>query len=209
MIIISEHSLNENLLLNKELNIIDLGACLGEFSIEVNKQFNLKKSILVEANPTNFNKISKLENFTLINKIATHAESDQLKFFNEDAASPYNGSTIFNNFTSSLKQHLISTISLKDLISQLNLDENEDVDILKIDIEGGEYELLINEKDETLLKFKQITVEFHDFIDPNLRGLNPQIEKRLTDLGFSVEAKNPAHFRHGSEYYDVLFVKNN
>ena len=80
---------------------------------------------------------------------------------------------------------------------------------MKIDIEGGEYELLINEKDETLLKFKQITVEFHDFIDPNLRVLNPQIEKRLTDLGFSVQAKNPAHFRYGSEYYDVLFVKNN
>jgi FkbM family methyltransferase len=207
MIIISEHSLDEKLLINKQLNIIDLGACLGEFSLGINEQFKLKKSILVEANPTNFNKIPENDNFLKLNRIATFSEIDQLKIFNEDTDSPYNGSTVFNHFSSTLKQHLIKTISLKELIEKLNLDSNEYVDILKIDIEGGEYELLINETDETLLKFKQITVEFHDFIDPNLKNLNNQIEQRLVNLGFSVEAKNPAYFRHGSEHYDVLFLK--
>ena len=207
MIIISEHSLDEKFLIDKELNIIDLGACLGEFSLEVSQKFNLKKSILVEANPTNFNQIPIRENFTILNKIATYSEPSEFKIFNEDTASPYNGSAVFNHFSATAKQHLIETVSLKKLIKELDLNENEYVDILKIDIEGGEYELLINEDDETLSRFKQITVEFHDFIDPTLRHLNTLIETRLINLGFSVEAKNPAYFRYGSHHYDVLFLK--
>ena len=66
MIEISEHSLDDTLLQNKKIKILDLGACLGNFSYELEKLFEVSKAILVEANPTNFNKIRKSNNFIIL-----------------------------------------------------------------------------------------------------------------------------------------------
>ena len=61
-------------------------------------------------------------------------------------------------FTSDVKEfngnyYEIETISYKDIV-------NQDYDILKIDIEGGEYAIL---SDPTFIPYpKQITVEFHE-----------------------------------------------
>lgn len=56
----------------------------------------------------------------------------------------------------------VPTITLKKLMEKYSI---EQFDLIKIDIEGGEYELLEN-IDWTISK--QYSVEFHDF-----RGMNP------------------------------------
>lgn len=49
----------------------------------------------------------------------------------------------------------INCISLEDAVG------NQEWDAVKIDIEGAEFELLLNTSDETLQKIKYLTVEFH------------------------------------------------
>jgi hypothetical protein len=110
---------------------------------------------------------------------------------------------IFDNFNNSEKYH-IETVSLASLIDLM--DEKYDIDLLKIDIEGAEYDLLLNSSDSELLKFKQITVEFHDFLDSKYKEKNKLIEKRMIDLGFDV-LKNGTAYMLGSDYYDTLFTK--
>ena len=80
--------------------------------------------------------------------------------------------------------------------------------ILKIDIEGGEYDLLLNAEEKDLKKFKQLTIEFHDFVNPNLRIINSIIINKLTSMGFSLISSKPAHFRYGSDHYDVLLIND-
>jgi FkbM family methyltransferase len=201
---IKEHTLIEEYLNNKPLTIIDMGACMGEFSLGVNDKFSVKKSILVEANPTNFKKLPQNENFIALNK-AVYIESNTQIKFKEDVTSPYNGSIILDHFSNIAKEHVIDTISLKDLIILMNIENH--IDILKIDIEGCEYMVLENASDEDLLKFKQITIEFHDFVDVSLKNKNQNIENRFKSLGFSV-IKNKTNYLHGSDYYDTLFYKN-
>lgn len=208
MIVISEHTLDESLLQDRDLKIIDLGACLGEFSIELSKKFNLKTSILVEANPTNFAKIQKQDNFLLLNQAIVHDSQQEYVSFNEDESSPYNGSIVFDYFSESMKVHKIATTTLKKLINIFELQNNELIDILKIDIEGAEYDLLLNADEEDLKKFKQITIEFHDFVNPNLRIMNSIIINKLTSIGFSLISSKPAYFRYGSNHYDVLLIQN-
>jgi len=209
MIEISEHTLDNSLLENKNIKILDLGACLGNFSCELEKLFAISKAILVEANPTNFNKIKKSDNFIILNNAVFHDEETEHILFNEDLDSPVNGSIIFDHFKDSMVTHKIKTITLNKLISLFDLEENENIDILKIDIEGGEYELLINASEKDLLKFKQITIEFHDFIDPSLRQLNDIIINKLKSLGFILKSSKPAFFRYGSNHYDTLFINQN
>jgi FkbM family methyltransferase len=185
---------------NKELVIVDLGACRGEFIDEMNKCYNVKKAVLVEANPTNFKEIHPQPNYILYNKAISSKNNDVIEFF-EDPNSPYNGSKEFNWFNGI--KHSINTISLEKLCEENNIDF---IDILKIDIEGAEYDILENLEDSFFDKIEQITVEFHDFIDPQLKPRTEKIIDRLKSLGYNYLSKS-TDYLHGSENYDVLFYK--
>ena len=201
-IIIKEHTIYDDMLANKSLTVIDLGACRGEFINEVDKRYTVKKAIAVEPNITNFNALIQRDNLVLLNKAVVGTDIKSV-MFREDVDSPYNGSLVFGYF-SNFKTYEVETTTLSELIELMN--EDTDIDLLKIDIEGSEYDLLINSTDGDLLKFKQITVEFHDFVDPNFKDKNKQIEDRMIALGFDV-LKKGINYMSGSDYYDTLFYK--
>jgi len=60
----------------------------------------------------------------------------------------------------------------------------ERVDILKLDIEGAEIDVFNATSDEELQSIMQITVEFHDFLYPELRTAVHQIRDRMRRIGF-------------------------
>jgi FkbM family methyltransferase len=197
--VIKEHTFFDDYF-GDEIVVVDLGACQGEFTDELNQYYKIKKAILVEANPTNFNKLTKKENYILYNKLVSNEENQTLSFY-EDPNSPYNGSKMFNYFNG--VEHKIETISINQIIQENNLDY---IDILKIDIEGSEYDIMPNISDETLSKIKQITIEFHDFIDNSLKEKTENIINRMESLGFSRISK-PIRYMNNSNNYDVLFYK--
>jgi FkbM family methyltransferase len=197
--IIKEHTFLDELL-NDEIVVVDLGACKGEFINELENFFKIKKAVLVEAIPTNFKTLPNKDNYTLYN-MAVSKNNDEVISFYEDLNSPYNGSKIFNYFNGI--EHKIKTITLESLMEKNNIDY---IDILKIDIEGSEYEILPNISDECYSKIKQITVEFHDFIDNNLKFKTQEIISKLENLGFQRISKG-IKYMNNSDNYDVLFYK--
>jgi FkbM family methyltransferase len=198
---IKEHTFYEDIL-RDEIVVLDLGACRGEFINEIDSLYKVKKAILVEPNPTNFIHLLEKDNFILYNNLISN-NSDDLLVFWEDPNSPYNGSTIFNYFNG--VEHKIKSITIENIINDNNIDF---IDILKIDIEGSEYDLLENISSEILDKIGQITVEFHDFLDPNLKDKTKKILQRIESFGFERISK-PINYKFNSDDYDVLFFKNN
>ena len=199
---VKEHTLNAELLLNGPLSVVDLGACTGEFTDELSRLFPIGAAVLVEAAVTNFDRLRPAPNRLLLNKAVAGRSGIHVPF-TEDTDSPYNGSLVFNYFKSP-QRHMVETISLQDILGLMN--HEGEIDILKVDIEGSEYELLLNARAEDLGRFRQITVEFHDFIDSSLGGLNAAIEQRLRSLGFAV-VRRGTNYMKGSEYYDTLFYR--
>lgn len=197
--VIKEHTFFDELL-NDEIVIIDLGACRGEFVNEMDNLFKIKKAILVEANPTNYKNLTTKDNFILYNNAVSDKSGDVIEFY-EDTNSPYNGSKIFNYFNG--VKHQITTINLEDIINENNLDY---IDILKVDIEGSEYEIMDKISNEIYSKIRQITIEFHDFIDISLKVKTQNIINKLELLGFSRVSK-PITYMNNSDNYDVLFYK--
>jgi FkbM family methyltransferase len=62
--------------------------------------------------------------------------------------------------------------------------ENSKIDLIKINIEGGEYELLEHLLDTGLIeRFKSIQVQFHDFV-PNASKLREELMLRLRETHF-------------------------
>lgn len=73
------------------------------------------------------------------------------------------------------------------------------VDLLKLDIEGSETGVLLHSGEDVLRRCSQITVEFHDFVDPSIRDDVKRCIDKLKSAGFEM-------FRFSRDNTDVLFV---
>lgn len=92
----------------------------------------------------------------------------------------------------------VETISLPTLLRRSGAAR---IGLLKLDIEGAEFELIEQTPDDVLKSFGQITAEFHDFLpDFRGRGLYERAKRRLMKLGFVC---CPMAFRSNG---DVLFL---
>jgi len=83
-------------------------------------------------------------------------------------------------------KHKVATVSLADLLKNIGLSK---IDLLKLDIEGGEYELIDNWTKADLKPIKNIILEYHQ-----LPNRDPQeIENFFRVNGFSVQ-RFPSRF---------------
>ena len=174
----------------KEYNgvIVDAGGYIGTTTLALRSLFPMAKIIIIEPSLENLNSIKK--NLTNINNIeivhgalvGSEIESVELK----DTRTGEWGFTIVSNPKIKLnakKLHDTPAYTLKKLNIAL-----EEIGILKLDIEGGEYDLLKNDL-ASLEKIPVIYAELHDrFIDG------------CSELFFSF-SKNRNLFKDGGEKY--------
>jgi len=91
----------------------------------------------------------------------------------------------------------VAGLDLAGLLARLG--EPASVALLKLDIEGPESALLLAAEPALLRRFRQITVEFHDFLDPRLA---PAVVAAIRH----VEAAGFHGFRFSRDNSDWLFV---
>ena len=154
--------------LTSESIVIDLGLYHGIFSEFIFKKyncyvygfepieefFNLSKSLL------NNNKI-KLFNYAVGN-------DDRVDKISLDM----DGSSIYKKGKNLVNIHVKS---FESVLKELNLSQ---VDLLKINVEGCEYEILDHILNKNLIKiFKNIQVQFHDFVPNAIQKRNQIVEK--------------------------------
>lgn len=180
--------------LNAASVVVDAGAHRGEFSRNLHAKFGCR-CILIEANPRLAAALSAPPGGQVIP--AALSATDGLVSFNVDQ-NPEAGGIETKPADSGQEMLSIESLSLVTLKARLGL---EQIDLLKLDIEGSEFELLQQTPDAVLSEIGQITVEFHDFLPAfGGRGLYEAARARLEKLGFLC---CPMAFRtHG----DVLFL---
>jgi FkbM family methyltransferase len=90
----------------------------------------------------------------------------------------------------------VRCFTLEDLMGDIGLSQ---VDLLKLDIEGAEYEVLASIGDEKLAGIGQIVVEFHHYCVPRFLGRDTRnMVERIRRLGFqsySLDGINYLFFR--------------
>jgi hypothetical protein len=75
------------------------------------------------------------------------------------------------------------------------------VDLLKIDIEGSEYDALLATPDESLLRMRRINIELH-VPDQQSAKDKQQLIQRLTALGFRVTRRNEDSSGYGIFFFE-------
>jgi FkbM family methyltransferase len=140
--------------------IIDCGSNLGLSILYFKLKFPKARIIAVEANPETFvwlkENVRQFEGVTLYNNFVSSVSDTSIAFFAMGAG---DATASFDQSRGSVR-HEIKTISLNSLVN------DEKVDLMKIDIEGGEFLLFNKTTDASYLKHvKNILMEYHHLID--------------------------------------------
>ena len=157
---------------------IDIGANVGSVSIFVdsfNKLFEDKiKIYAVEPEPNNIDLLNynilnnPTENITVINNAIWHKEGTV-------AVSNKGGnSSIVHEIDGDFSY--IKAITIEQLLNKYDIKE---VDVMKIDIEGAEFDLIINTPAETLAKIKYLTLEFDKSFDGKFGIMVEKLSKQF------------------------------
>ena len=120
------------------------------------------------------------ENIAVINK-AVSDTNGRMNFFTDENNSLISSLTKYNTLD---KFYEVETITFSKLVSDYNIDK---VNLLKVDIETGEYALFNSLTSDDFNKIDNILLEFHLLAGRTLENdVNPLIEK-LKNNGYNVQ----------------------
>lgn len=179
-------------LIDRNSVVVDLGANVGRFTERVYSTFGCF-IYAVEPVPQFYLKIQagdKVKKFNYC--IAGQTEPVLLTIPVDECAS------LYQLAEGRQKRSIITRgITFADFLADQNI---RSIDLLKVDIEGAELDLFASLRTENLPMIKQLTIEFHDFLWPEMHTQVESIKRRLVSGGFYCI---PFSLNNG----DVLFIR--
>lgn len=187
---VSGHSFIVNALTRGSI-VLDCGANHGAFAMWISKTINCQVYGF-EPDPRLFTKLPTLPRVDYHQiAVASGRRTMKLNVSSDNDSSSYYHSRKDGAYI------IAEAMSLEQIAVMLKIVK---IDLVKLDIEGAELEVLENADKEFLRSVSQITVEFHDFIEPRDR---PRIERCLTRMrgaGFWIKKMS------WRDFSDVLMV---
>jgi len=193
-------------------NIVDAGANVGVFTEYLIQNELSEKIIAIECDSkalkdlkNNFKREYRVE---IIPK-ALNSTNDKITFY-QSKENPVISSVIppdkLKNHMAGVKGNnevIVDTVTIKDLVDKLGT-----IDLLKIDIEGAEYEIIKNVNPSLFKNINNLLIECHFFEEDYLEKYSSLI-KKLSDNGYKVEEfiKDQAITHKGAS--EVIFATKN
>jgi len=145
--------------------IVDLGGNIGLFALLMQSRYPGALIISVEPDPNNFSQLkkntSRFKNIHAYRKAVWHRK--ELLSLSEKKAGAEWSQNVSSMTDDDSNLEKIESITINDLMNDHDL---QNIDFLKIDIEGAEAELF-SENTEWLNKVKVMAIELHDFMKLN------------------------------------------
>jgi FkbM family methyltransferase len=164
--------------------VIDLGANVGLFSLYMLKKRNCKRIYAVEPTKKAFSQLSESlhdEPNSSIHKLAIHNFEGKSKIKSVEDNSTISGfiDDVHPYTHHNMKEEEVDVVTLSRFMNDHNLDH---VDLIKIDIEGCEYDVIDSLSDFDLLKSDRYLIEYHWAKTKNIK----KIVDRFKFLGFNI-----------------------
>lgn len=183
------HLVNENILKDNPV-VINAGVHRGEEMFDLMKVQSDIKIYAIEPsekcyNPT-FQKFSNYKNIEFIKKALVANNRPKTVEFTDFLINgrhySYGGLQDRAKMQSSGITYKVETINLKELLETINTD----IGLFKADIEGAEYEVIMDFDQDIANKIKQIAVEIQDLPDKSCQECKVDITNKLEELGYNV-----------------------
>ena len=176
-------------ILNETSTVVDLGMSDGDFARAMVSRFGCRVYGL-EPEPSLFAALPDIDRVVKEQAAVSPTDEPVTLYMNATQCA----STLFDVADTSV------TVAGTTLTSFLDRHAISTVDLLKMDIEGAEFDVLASTSDSDLLRIRQLTIEFHDFLDSSLLPRVRITDRRLRGLGF--RRVKFTQFTNG----DVLYV---
>lgn len=180
--------------------IFDIGAHSGLFSLYV-RSFNAGAPIIAfEPEPKNFAVLTKhievnqLKNITLVKKAIARASGKRKLVITPDNLNHFLSPD--KNLFSKKETVAVEARSLADALNDHHVSR---VSLVKMDIEGGEYDIIEVLTPELASKVEAFLLEYHDN-----KGDHKKLEEQFRERGFSVQTF-PSHFEKTMGF---IFARN-
>lgn len=192
--------------------IVDLGSNIGQFRnqcFDILGSAHIDRYIGVEPNTVLYDNHLKDKNDHVTkfynNAIVSSLGAKKVNFYAIESNHECGNIIGKDNFLwqEEPKAVSIDTTTLETIIRENNLKK---IDYLKIDIEGAEYELIRNMTSAEAKYIRQVSIEFHDFVDPKLRTKTYDAIAKLNSLGFTMVHSAGLNYMHTTHYADCLFI---
>ena len=204
-----EHDILEHYFTPKEGDIfVDVGAHIGKYTIIASKRVGANgKVIAIEADPGNFDllnrniQLNNLSNVIALN-YAVYSKEEIIKLYlpsagGEEESSSYTNTIMSDRAAKGEEKFVKVKANTLDYLLHSNMMKQEEVNWIKIDVEGAEYEVLKGAKD-IISKSKDITLlmEIHNLSVGN--SLYKPIRELLGPYNFKIEFEKayPGGERH-------------
>jgi len=171
------HTVLKNFL-NRTGKVIDLGMNNGDFARIMDGRYGCLV-IGVEANPVLATEISRLNG--VVCKNAAISALDGFVKFSIDEENPEASGIVPDSTPLSKTVIVVPSMSLSTLVREA---EAEQIDLLKIDVEGAELDVIETTDPEIFQRCTQIAIEFHSFIYPSHAERIEKAIALLSELGF-------------------------
>jgi FkbM family methyltransferase len=182
-----------------------VSAGIGEdisFDLELIKQ---KRCNIIGVDPTPkshsfIERQNMLTNFLLVKK-ALDSESDkEIKMYKNSNPNHVSESILPSHFSVKKgESYLAKTISLQNIFEKY-----DDISLIKMDIEGSEYNVL-NSLETIPASVKQMCIEFHHFCTDHNMDDTHKVISLLKDFGFKKHYMNNIHSSH--PWAELTFVR--
>ena len=147
--------------INADDVVVDIGAHIGGFAVRAAKKAHRGEVYAFEASSKNYAMLTENRNLNNANNLRIHnkavsGQRGEMKFYMPDD----NGAlgSLLQETDSPLE--IVQAVTLDDIIADNHI---EQIDYLKLDVEGAEYDILLNCLAETLAKVRRIIMEYHGF----------------------------------------------
>jgi len=179
-----DHCYVQGLSLPERPVVVDIGGYIGDFALYAAKHLKARKVVVCEPSPRNWVLLQKnvaqnhfQDQIVLVNKAVTNGEDVMMDVDACDGAQ----ARVSTYGTKRAEPTLIPGVALATLAAEHGLNT---IDLLKIDCEGGEYDILQNVPESLLKNVRNIVFEFHE-----IEGFRQRLEavyERLRQQGFSL-----------------------
>jgi len=159
--------------------IVDIGAHIGVFSIFAAVRAKNGRIYSYEPFLENFRLLEKnismnsLSNINIFNLGVCGKERERNLFVEKDTG----GHNLYNNLN--LGSREIRCTTIEGIFNSNNLDQ---INFLKIDCEGAEYEILFNTPKDVFKKIDKISLEYHS----SSSNLNTELKNFLRNMNFDI-----------------------
>lgn len=174
--------------------VVDIGASIGLFSLYAAAEHPKNRIFSYEPAPRSFQLLS--ENIRA-NNLEKKVKAYNAAITSTKGERPFYVPVYETLGTLYVKKGVrmnVKGLTLDDVIAEAG-----NIDFLKMDTEGAEYEILLNANCNILRKIKAISLEYHDDIPDHHHS---EILKALNDKGYNVEILH----KHKNETTGIIFA---